>query len=160
MHFRSCITLVAMLFSASHAEAHDYMIGKLHIDQPYARATVPYQTAGAAYLTIENNGKTSDRLLALASPIAKSVEIHTMSMDGNIMKMREVPAIEIAPFAKIMMQPGNGYHIMLTGLKQPLKAGSKFPLTLTFEKAGKINLAVMIQDTDQEPKAAKAHQPH
>ena len=163
MHFRSLAFLIAALFVPVFANAHDYKAGELQIGHPYARATVPNQSAGGAYLSIENNGKNSDKLVAVASPIAKNVGIHTMSMDGNVMRMREVPGIEIKPSGKVVMQPGNGYHIMLTGLKQPLKVGDKFPLTLTFEKAGKVEVSVMVQDNDKEPKAAQetgAHQQH
>jgi copper(I)-binding protein len=78
--------------------------------------------------------------------VAKSGEIHTMSMEGNLMKMREVDGgLEVKPGQKITMQPGNGYHIMLMGLSRPLKAGEKVP-TLTFEKAGKIDVTFNVED--------------
>jgi hypothetical protein len=167
MPFRSfifpLISFVAALSVVASAGAHEYNAGPLRIGHPYARATVPNQSTGGAYLSIENSGKNPDKLVAVASPIANSIGIHTMSMDGNVMRMREVSGIEIKPSDKVVMQPGNGYHIMLTGLKQPLKAGDKFPLTLTFEKAGKVDVSVMVQDKDKEPKAAKeaaAHQQH
>lgn len=160
MHFRSLIPLVAALSIAASASAHEYNAGQLRIGHPYARATVPNQSSGGAYLTIENNGKDIDKLVAVASPIATSAGIHTMSMDGNVMRMREVSGIVIKPSGKIAMQPGDGYHIMLSGLKQPLKAGDKFPLTLTFEKAGKIDVSVMVQDKEPKAKEAGAHQQH
>lgn len=153
MHSRSLITVAALVVAFS-ANANEYKAGGLHIIHPYARTTVPNQTVGGAYLTIENSGKTGDKLVAVASPIASRAEIHTMSMDGNMMKMREVSDIEIKPSSKLVMQPGNGYHIMLTGLKQPLKAGNTFPLTLTFEKAGKLAVSVLVQDKEQQPKDA------
>ncbi len=71
-----------------------------------------------------------------------------MSMDGNVMKMREVDGIEIKPATRVAMQPGEGYHIMLIGLKKPLKAGDKFPLTLTFEKSGKVEVSVWVEEKD------------
>lgn len=167
MYFRSLIpaliSVVAALSITASVNAHEYKAGALRIGHPYARVTVPNQTVGGAYLSIENSGKDIDRLIAVASPIAGSVEIHTMSMDGNVMKMREVSAIEIKPSDKVVMEPGDGYHLMLTGLKQPLKAGDKFPLTLTFEKAGKVDVSVAVQDKDKKPKAAKEagmHQQH
>ena len=163
MHFRSLILFVVALLVTVSANAREYKVGELLISHPYARVTVPNQAVGGAYLTIENNSKNIDKLIALASPIAKSIEIHTMSMDGNVMKMREVSGIEIKPSGKVVMQPGNGYHIMLTGLKQPLKAGDKFPLTLTFEKAGKVEVSVVVQAKGKGPEAAKeagAHQHH
>lgn len=135
------------LLAAPLAMAHEYTLGKLEIGHPYARATVPGQPAGGAYLSIENKGNVPDRLLDLSSPAAKSTEIHTMSMEGNLMKMREVAGgLEIKPGQKIAMQPGNGYHIMLMGLAKPLKAGDKLPLTLRFEKAGKIDVTINVED--------------
>lgn len=137
----------ALLTFAPLSQAHDYKLGQLEIGHPYARATVPGQPAAGAYLSIENKGPAADRLVGVSSPVSKSGEIHTMAMEGNLMKMREVDGgLEIKPGQKIAMQPGNGYHIMLMGLSKPLQAGEKLPLTLTFEKAGKIEVTVNVQD--------------
>ncbi|WP_050466717.1 copper chaperone PCu(A)C [Herbaspirillum chlorophenolicum] len=137
----------ALLAAAPLSQAHEYKLGQLEIGHPYARATVPGQPAGGAYFSIENKGAASDKLVALSSPVAKSTEIHTMAMEGNLMKMREVDGgLEIKPGQKIAMQPGNGYHIMLMGLSKPLKAGDKVPLTLTFEKAGKVDVTLNVED--------------
>ncbi|MCA1324184.1 copper chaperone PCu(A)C [Herbaspirillum sp. alder98] len=138
---------VAALAAPALAQAHEYHVGKLDIGHPYARATVPGQPAGGAYLSIENKGTAADRLVALSTPAAKTTEIHTMAMEGNVMKMREVDGgLEIKPGQKIAMQPGNGYHIMLMGLTKPLKAGDKLPLTLTFEKAGRVDVTINVED--------------
>ncbi|MDY7577682.1 copper chaperone PCu(A)C [Herbaspirillum sp. RTI4] len=137
--------IVAASFS-NVALAHEYQLGDLRIDHPYARATAPGQPAGGAYLEISNQGKSGDKLIAVASPAARSTEIHTMSMEGDVMKMREVGVIDIKPSEKITMRPGNGYHIMMIGLKQQLKAGDKIPLTLTFEKAGKLEVSVQVEE--------------
>ncbi|MEO6921742.1 MAG: copper chaperone PCu(A)C [Collimonas sp.] len=146
----------ALAFSVS-AHAHEYTLGAIHISHPYARATVPGQPSGGAFLRIENTGKEGDKLIGVSSPAAKSTEIHSMAMDGDVMKMREVGEIALAPAATVDMKPGNGYHIMLIGLTQQLKAGDKFPLTLTFQKAGKIDVSVQV--TDISGKAAEpAHQ--
>jgi copper(I)-binding protein len=162
MQLRSILTLAAVL-ACGAANAHEYKAGDLRIDHPYARATVPHQPSGAAYMTIENKGKNADRLLSASSPVAKSVQLHAMSMEGNVMKMREVSAIEIKPSGKIVMQPGDGYHFMLIGLSQPLKAGDKFPMTLTFEKAGKADVSVSVEDKDAKAASKEAgaqHQRH
>ena len=146
MQFRSIFSFaVALAMSASAGAAND-QTGELRVEQAYARSTVPAKMSGAVYLTIENKGKTNDKLIAVTGPIAKSVEMHTMSMDGNVMKMREVQSIEIKPAATVAMKPGDGYHIMLVGLKQPLKSGDKFPLTLSFEKFGKLKISVRVED--------------
>lgn len=156
MKFRACIPLAALALCAI-ASAHDYQAGKLKVLHPYARATVPHQPSGAAYLTIENHAKEGDRLVSAASPVAKTVEVHTMAMEGNVMRMRAVPALELKPGDKVEMQPGHGYHIMLLGLKQPLKAGEKFPLTLHFEKAGKLEVSVNVEEMAAKPAAQHGH---
>lgn len=157
MNFRSISLSIATLVISTVAFAHDYKVGEIHVDHPYARATMPMQAAAGAYLTIENKGKTADKLIALTSPAAKNVELHTMSMAGNVMKMRAAPELELKPADKIAMQPGSGYHIMLMGLAQPLKAGDKFALTLTFEKAGKVEVSVRVEDSVMKNGAATAH---
>lgn len=151
MQLRSLFAFAAALAVIAAANAHDYTAGGLRIAHPYARATVPNQPSGAAYMTIENTGKVADKLIGATSPVAKSVEIHTMSMEGNVMKMREVSGIELNPSGKIVLKPGDGYHLMLAGLNKPLKVGEKFPLTLNFEKAGKVEVSVWVEDKDAKP---------
>lgn len=148
MLLRSTFFLLPAVLASTLAIAQDYQLKDLRIANPYARPTAPHQPAGGAYLTIENRGKAADQLVAAASPVAKSVQIHTMTMDGNVMKMREAGAIDIKPAAKIEMKPGAGHHLMLMGLRQPLKTGDKFPLVLTFEKAGKTEVSVTVRDQD------------
>lgn len=152
MQFRFLAPLFALLALSATASANDYQAGAVHVDHPYARATVPGQPSGAAYMTLENRGKDGDRLIAAASPAAQKTEIHTMAMDGNVMKMRQVDSIELAPATKVVMKPGDGYHIMLLGLKQQLKLGDTLPLTLTFEKAGKLEVSVQVQEVKQPMK--------
>jgi periplasmic copper chaperone A len=159
MTLRFIATLAVTATLGAAAQAQEYKLNGLHIDRPYARATVANQPAGGAYLTIENKGKAADRLIAASSPVAMKVEIHTMSMESNVMKMRQVDGIELKPSAKIEMKPGDGYHLMLMGLQQPLKAGEKFPLTLTFEKAGKTEVSVTVQDK-KESKGGGTHHMH
>lgn len=146
MQLRSIFLFASLCAVSFGANAADYTLGDLRIDRPVARATAPGQPSSAAYLTIENRGKTADKLLAAESPIAKSVQIHTMKMEGNIMKMREVENLPLPPAATVAMKPGDGYHMMLIGLKQALKPGDQLPLTLTFEKAGKTKVVVKVED--------------
>lgn len=161
MKSRLALGLIAILFAGTTA-AHDVKIGDLHISDPYARATVPGQPSGAAYLSIENNGSAEDRLLGASSPVAGSVEIHSMAMEGNVMKMREVKELAIKPSTKVAMRPGDGYHLMLLGLRQPLKTGDNIPLTLSFEKAGKAEVSVTVKDAKdiKTGKDAEGHHMH
>jgi periplasmic copper chaperone A len=145
MHLRIIASLAVLLAFGSAASAEDYTKGGLKVGNPYARATVPKQPAGAAYLTLENSGRQPDRLLGASSPLAQSVEIHSMTMAGNVMKMRAVDAIALPPAAKVVMAPGDGYHFMLLGLKQPLTNGERFPLRLKFEKAGQLDVMVRVE---------------
>ena len=160
MNFRPLSCAAFTLLLSATAFAHDYHAGDVYVDHPYARATVAGQTSGAVYLTLENKGKQSDALISAQSPAAKSVEIHTMSMSADhVMRMREVSGIELKPQEKVVMLPGNGYHIMLTGLKTPLKTGDKFPLTLTFRQAGKIETSIWVEDGKKKD-AGASHDEH
>ncbi|HWH84766.1 MAG TPA: copper chaperone PCu(A)C, partial [Burkholderiaceae bacterium] len=99
-----------------------------------------------AYIaTLENTGKQPDKLVRASTPIAQRTEIHTMAMDGGVMRMREAGEIALAPGATVKMRPGEGYHFMLMGLKQPLKEGDSFTMTLEFERGGKAEVKVVVQ---------------
>ncbi len=117
----------------------------VQIDKAVARATVGKQANGAAFLQIENKGG-DDVLLSASSPAAARIEIHTMTMEGDVMKMRALPQLELKAGQKLDMKPGNGVHIMLLGLKKPLVVGDKFPLTLNFRKAGKVDATVEVAE--------------
>src|SRR5690606_33649757 len=110
---RSIPLLVALLAPAAAALGHSFDVGDLHIGHPYARPTVPQQPAAGAWMTIENRGKSTDKLVAATAPIAREVQLHTMTLEGNVMRMREVDLIEIKPSATVRMIPGEGYHLML-----------------------------------------------
>jgi len=116
----------------------------IRVEQPYARATVPGQRAGGGYLLLENTGKAADRLLSVHADVSASVEMHTMSMDGNVMRMRELDGIDVPAGQRVELKPG-GMHIMFMGLKAPLKAGDTFPATLTFQKAGEVKVTVTVK---------------
>ena len=150
-----CIVLSSLSMVATQVVAHEYDLGTLHIGHPYARSTPPGASAGAAYLSIANRGKTADSLVRASTPRAQATELHSMSMDGNIMRMRQVQSVSAAAGATVKLEPG-GLHIMLTGLKQPLKTGERFPLTLFFEKAGQLTVEIVVQDAS----AAGGHADH
>ena len=110
---------------------------------------------GAGYLKLANKGPV-DRLVSATSPAAGSVEIHSMSMEGDVMKMRQIDAIELATGQTVELKPG-GYHLMLMGLKAPLKVGEKFPLTLKFEKSGEVVVTVNVEEPKSKSEAKGAH---
>ena len=125
------------------ALAQDYQLKSLSIAHPFTRATPPGAKVAGAFMTIENRGKESDRLLGASSPVAGLVEIHEMAMDGGVMSMRAVKGIDVKPGEKVNLGPG-GYHVMLEDLKRSLKQGEAIPLTLKFEKAGSIEIKVPV----------------
>jgi periplasmic copper chaperone A len=111
------------------------------VEDAWARPTVAGQTAGGGFLKITS--PTADRLLAAGSPVAKTVELHSMQMQGDVMQMRQVPAIDIPAGKTVELKPG-GLHVMFIGLTQTLTDGATFPLTLRFEKAGEVKVDVKV----------------
>lgn len=124
--------------------AQDAKVGDLVIMEPWARATIGQVKTGAAYLTVVNHGAAGDRLLAVSTPVAAKAQLHTHIMDDGVMKMRPVEAIEIEAKGSTALKPG-GFHVMLMGVQNPLKEGDAFPMTLTFESAGNVDVEVHVQ---------------
>ena len=138
---------LALLTFASLAHAHGYTAGDIAIAHPYSVPTPPGATTGAGYLKeLSNKGSADDRLVGASSTAADRVEMHTMSMDGDVMRMRQVAGIVIPAKGHVDMAPGNGYHLMLIGIRQPLKVGDKVPLKLTFENAGAVDVELLVQE--------------
>ncbi len=140
------------VLSAGVVQAHDFKAGDLRIDHPYATPTRPGLSTGAVYFRgIRNTGAVTDRLLSASTPVAGRVEIHRMQMvqgpQGDVMQMRAVPALDLPASATVAMKHGtpDGHHLMLQNLKAPLKDGDRFPVTLTFEKAGVHEVKVWVQ---------------
>jgi periplasmic copper chaperone A len=124
--------LVALAISALFTWAAQ---AQTTVKEPWVRGTVATQKASGAFMQITSAG--GGKLLAASSPVAGVVEIHEMAMDGNVMKMRAVPALDLPAGKAVELKPG-GYHVMLMDLKQQLKPGDTVPLTLTIEgKDGK-----------------------
>ena len=115
----------------------------IRVDGAWARATPGAAKTGAVYLSITNTGKTADRLIAVSTPVAAQAETHTMKMENGIMEMRPLGPVTIEPGKTFAFVP-NGNHIMLVGLKAPLKEGNTLPLTLTFDHAGTREVTVSI----------------
>ncbi len=125
--------------------AHEYKVGALKISHPWARATPKGAPVGGGYLTITNTGSSEDRLVGGSVSFAKHVEVHEMKMDNNVMKMRMLPnGLAIKPGETVTLKPG-GYHIMFTGLKQPLVKGQHVDVTLRFAKAGEVKVDFVVE---------------
>jgi hypothetical protein len=141
---RRFLLAAALALGAGLAQAHSFELGNLKIGHPYARATVPGQTAGGGFLSVENKGSADDKLLSARAAVSQAVELHMMSMEGNVMKMRPVDAIAVPAGKTVKLEPG-GLHIMFVGLKAPLAEGDSFPMTLRFEKAGEVTVTVKVE---------------
>jgi copper(I)-binding protein len=150
MKLKTLITATTLAASCLLAHAHSFKLGAITIGHPHARATAAGQPTGGGFLTLENGG-ADDRLLSATAEVSKAVELHSMSMEGDVMRMRQVDAIELPAGKTIELKPG-GLHIMFTGLKAPLKQGDKFPLKLKFEKAGEVTVTVNVEAADASHK--------
>lgn len=138
------IVLMLALFAGITTHAQSSAASTIVVEQPWARATPKGAKTGAAYMTLINNGASTDRLLSATTPVADQVQFHEETEEKGVSRMREVRTVELDPAAKIIFTPGK-MHMMIVGLKQPLKEGQSFPLTLQFEKAGKIDVIVPIE---------------
>ncbi|MDB5586679.1 MAG: Copper metallochaperone [Devosia sp.] len=148
--FRAAVAAIVMLSStaAFAQEGHDMgapvVVGTLELSGGFARATLPNAPVGGAFVTITNNGTTDDRLVSVSSSAADVGQIHDMSMQGDVMKMRQLPDGVVIPAGEtITFQPA-GLHMMFMGLKQPFVEGQTVKITLTFEQAGSVDLDVPV----------------
>jgi copper(I)-binding protein len=143
--------LLATLFTALGAQAQSAP----KVEAAWARPTVAGQAGGGGFLKI-TGGAAADKLLAVNAGIARSVELHTMNMDGNVMRMRQVEGIAVPAGQTVELKPG-GLHIMFMGLTQALKAGDSFPLTLRFEKGGEVKVEMKVMNAPAGAMPAGEH---
>ena len=147
------------LLTTSAATAHDYTLGALKIGHPWSRAMPKGAPVGPGFLTVTNTGTTADRLIAANADVSAKVEIHEMAVVDGVMKMRALDkGLEIPAGGTVELKPG-GYHIMFIGLKAPFEAGQRFKGTVTFEKAGTVEVDYEIEAmaTKMQPPQGHAH---
>ena len=146
----AAVVLLSAPAAFAHA-GHDLgpttAIGTLELRGGFARATLPNAPVGGAFVTITNNGATDDRLVSVGSPAADVGQLHEMKMEGDVMKMRALPDGIVIPAGETVTLEPSGLHIMLMGLKQALVEGETVKLTLTFEKAGSVEVELPILGT-------------
>lgn len=139
------LAALSVVVIAAPVRADDVKAGDLIISQAWSRATPGGAKVAGAFLTIENKGSTPDKLVAVSAEIAGKAEVHEMTMDNGVMKMRPLDkGLVIEPGKTVKLAPG-GYHLMLQDLKGPFKEGEKVPVTLAFEKAGKVTVSLDVQ---------------
>lgn len=147
------VMLVAGDGSGGHEHAHDHgamdmvagdpgamVAGDLTVSHAFTRATLPNAPVGGGYFTIANAGESADRLVAATSPVAGEVQIHEMTMSGDVMEMHKLEdGVEIPAGGEVTFAPG-GLHLMFMRLNQPFEEGAEVPVTLTFERAGEVSV--------------------
>jgi periplasmic copper chaperone A len=135
------------------------MLGDIEIAGAFSRATLPNAPVGAGYLVITNKGATDDRFVSASAAFAGETQLHTMTMEGDVMKMNELgDGIVIPAGGSVTFAPG-GNHVMFMKLTQPLVEGTQIPVTLTFEKAGSIEVQLEVGaiNADEAPCASAGH---
>jgi len=141
----STILLAACNEAPETPAATETAASVIAVTEPWSRETAEGQNAGGAFMTIANTGTAADRLTGGSTPVAGRVEIHTMSMDGGVMRMRQLEdGLEVPSGDEVTLKPGS-FHVMLMDLKQPLKAGETVPLTLTFAGAGTVETQLVVK---------------
>jgi copper(I)-binding protein len=141
-------------FLAAPALAEEVKAGDLVITQAWSRATPGGAKVAGGYLTIDNKGSTPDRLIGGSADVADKVQVHEMTMNNGVMSMRLLDqGLTIGPGKTVKFAPG-GYHLMFLDLKSPLKRGDKVPVTLEFEKAGKVTVSFDVQGVGAPAPAA------
>jgi len=149
--------LAAIMLLAATAMIHPTKaqgVDALRIADAYVRSSGSAAQAAAAFMTLQNTGAASDRLLSASTAIAGTVELHTVVKEGDVMRMRAVPAIDVPAGQTVTLQPG-GLHVMLMDLRRPLAPGDSIELTLAFEKAGRRTVTIPVRALN--PGGAPAH---
>ncbi|KQZ76631.1 hypothetical protein ASE06_06370 [Sphingopyxis sp. Root214] len=161
MTFVTRLAAIALLSAAATPLlAQSVTAGKLVIDQAWSRQTAPTQKVGGGFLSITNKGKTADRLVSATSPVATEVQLHTMSMDGGVMRMRQMKdGIAIPAGKTVELKPG-GLHVMFIGLKRPLAVGDSVPVKLRFARQGEVQVRFKVQPVGATGPAEARHGQH
>jgi copper(I)-binding protein len=152
--FRLAAAVAVLVLTSMPAAGRDYTLKDLRVLHPYARPTPPGARTAGAYFTLRNDGREADRLVRVESPVARTVEIHSMTTTDNVMRMRAVDALDVPAGSTVALGP-SGYHVMLQELRQPLSVGHPVALTLTFEKSGTIEVLADVEA--QLPGERSAH---
>jgi hypothetical protein len=128
---------------------------RIEVTAPWTRAAGAGAT-GVGYMTLRNADAAADRIVGARSPAARTVELHTHIRDGDIMRMRPVPAIDLPPGQEVRLAP-SGFHLMLIGLAAPLRQGEKVPVTLVLERGGEIPVELTVESAGARGPSTAAH---
>lgn len=142
--FSAALAAILTLSAPAFAQDGTTHLGPINISQPFSRATLPNAPVGGGFMTIENTGDQADRLVSVTSPASPDVQIHEMAMQGDVMKMRKLSdGLPIGAGETVTLAPG-GLHLMFMGITQRFVEGQTVPVTLTFEKAGTVELELPV----------------
>ena len=138
-----CIAALLVCCIALPVPAADFRSGDLIVAEPWSPPTPPVATVGVVYFSLTNKGSTPRRLTAISSPAARQVEIHESRLVQGTIQMRPVTFVDCPPGSTVRSEPG-GLHVMLVGLERPLTAGMQYPLSLTFQDGGVLDVVVTV----------------
>jgi copper(I)-binding protein len=157
---RILVPMAALAALGTSALAQAGQSESLFIHHAWSRETAAGQSVGGGFMTIANRGAAADRLLSGTSPVATEVQLHTMTMDGGIMRMRRVEGgIAVPARGTLELKPGS-YHIMFMGLTRQLRQGERFPVTLRFQRAGNVTVQVSVQPVTSSGPMDSGHAEH
>lgn len=146
------VAAILVLFSSFSGSAHEIRHGDLVLMHQWVRVAPEKAPTSAGYLVIRNTGKMADRLVSVESSIARKTEVHTMTMDGGVMRMRQLEdGLEIPAGGEVALKPG-GEHIMFMGLTGQVKEGADVTVRLNFEKTGAVDVTFPVQKKDNHMK--------
>ena len=137
------LTLMLAAGGATYAEAAPATVGGITVSHAWARATPLGAKTGVIYLTLTNSWPDDEQLVSASTPAAETAQVHSSMNDGGVMKMSEVMNLDLPPGASVVLQP-SATHLMLVNLTRRLAEGDRFPLVLTFQRAGKIEVEVLV----------------
>lgn len=158
--FTACLVAIATFIAISPGLAHEFKAGSITVEHPWSRATPGGAKVAAGYLTIDNHGTEPDRLVSATAEIAGHTGIHQMSMKDGVMQMRELKdGLTVPADASVKFEP-NSYHLMFTDLKKPLQQGEEFSGTLTFEKAGTVDVTFEVEGIGAATPTSDEHEHH
>jgi len=153
--FKTTIITLITFIASPLSLAHDYVVGNIHIDHPWSREAPPNAPVIGGFFQLTNHGDSDDALIAAESPIAGHVEIHTHKKEDGVMKMIKIDEIRIPVNESVLLKPGS-FHLMIFNPTQSLKKGDRFPITLTFKNAGKVE----VEMTVEKPEHIEKHMHH
>ena len=141
--------------AVAFAQSHEMKVGDLTLVHPWARATAPGAPVSGGYMKIANAGSGPDYLVGGSADFAEKVEIHEMTMDGDVMKMRPVEGgLEIPAGGELELKP-SGYHVMFIGMKKQLLPGTMEHAQLVFKNAGPVEVEFSVEEMKMDMKMQK-----